>query len=145
MSLLTQIKKDQLEARKARDTDRATLLTTVIGEATAIGKNDGNRETTDKEVTDLIGKFVKNINETINVIGDSNADRYNSLLTEKSILQQYLPTQLTEQQIQDIVQKLIDSHTAVTVGYAMSFLKEHHNGQYDGKLASTIIKNALNK
>ena len=51
MTLFSQIKADQLAARKAKDGLKATLLTTLIGELTAIGKNDGNREVTDAEVS----------------------------------------------------------------------------------------------
>ena len=48
--LINQIKSDALEARKARQTNTATLLTTLYSEASMVGKNDGNRESTDAEV-----------------------------------------------------------------------------------------------
>jgi len=44
--LINKIKSDSLEARKARQTDTATLLTTLYSEASMIGKNLGNREST---------------------------------------------------------------------------------------------------
>ena len=39
MSLLAQLKKDSMLARKAADSVRATLLSTLIGEAEMVGKN----------------------------------------------------------------------------------------------------------
>ena len=59
MSLLAQLKKDSLLARKAADGVRATLLSTLIAEAEMVGKNAGNRESTDDEVQQTIRKFLK--------------------------------------------------------------------------------------
>ena len=57
--LLAEIKAKQINARKAR-LSTATLLTTLIGEAEMVGKNQG-REVTDSEVLAMIKKFIKNI------------------------------------------------------------------------------------
>ena len=64
-SLLKQLQADQLNARKARDSIKATLLTTVLGEAVKVGKDDGDRDPTDTEVMDVFKKFVKNIKQNI--------------------------------------------------------------------------------
>lgn len=42
--LIVKIKHDQLVARKNRDQIESTLLTTLIGEADMVGKNNGNRD-----------------------------------------------------------------------------------------------------
>ena len=63
--LLETINQDRNEARKMKYTATATLLTTLYSEAQMVGKNDGNRETTDAEVVAVIKKFVKNIDETL--------------------------------------------------------------------------------
>ena len=72
MSLLTQLKKDSMLARKAVDRVRATLLSTLIGEAEMVGKNAGNRESTDEEVQQMIRKFLKNNQEAVAVIKDAD-------------------------------------------------------------------------
>ena len=54
MSLLAQLKKDSLLARKAADGVRATLLSTLIAEAEMVGKNAGNRESRDDVVQQSI-------------------------------------------------------------------------------------------
>ena len=68
MSLLAQLKKDSLLARKAADSVRATLLSTLIAEAEMVGKNAGNRESSDDEVQQTIRKFLKNNQEAAAVI-----------------------------------------------------------------------------
>ena len=143
-TLIETIKADQVAARKSRDGIRASLLTTLIGEASAIGKNDGNREVTDTEVVALMKKFVKGIDESIAAIkdvsnDDGSANRYVNLLKEKSVLEHYMPKQLDELQLNSIVAGLI-SEVGNNMGKVMAALKERYAGQYDGKLASTIIK-----
>lgn len=143
MSLLQTIKNDQLQARKDRLTAKASLLTTLYSEASMTGLNDGKRESTDPEVTATIKKFLKNVEESISVASPVVATQ---LLLEKKILEGYLPTQLTEEQITNIVTTLISeiqNPTKNDVGNINKALKAQYSGQYDGKVASEIIKSLL--
>jgi len=145
MSLLSQIKKDQLQARKNSKTVEATLLTTLIGEAAMIGKNDGNRETTDEEVVAVIKKFVKNNTELMGyAVAESVA--YMNARDENDFLSQYLPSQMTEDEIRAAVQKRIvtlDEISPKLMGSVMKWLKDNYAGQYDGGLASKVVKELL--
>ena len=126
------IKEKQISARKTGSPE-ASLLTTLLGEASAVGKNAGNRETTDSEVVAVVKKFIKNIDETIKALNDRQLD--NSAFTlERTVLEQFLPVQLTEMVLQDIAK----NHKSMPE--FMKFLKENHAGQYDGKLASNVAK-----
>lgn len=132
MSLINQIKTQQLEARK-NSSESASLLTTLLSEAVNIGKNNGNRETTDAEVVAVVKKFIKNIDETVNALTARNQDA-TKFLNEKAVLETFLPNQLTEIELTEIAK------TKNSMPDFMKFLKENHNGQYDGKLASTVAK-----
>jgi uncharacterized protein len=56
MSMMDKLRADLLTARKERS-DMTGLLTALVGEAAMIGKNNGNRETTDEEVLRIVKKF----------------------------------------------------------------------------------------
>ena len=145
MSLLLQIKKDQLQARKNNQTAEATLLTTLIGEASMIGKNDGNRDSTDEEVISVIKKFVKNNNELMNY-ANKESSAYALAKDENEFLSQYLPSQMTEEEIRTAVQQRIHSLDEISpklMGKIMGWLKENYGGQYDGALASKVVKELL--
>ena len=147
MTLFTQIKADQLAARKAKDGLKATLLTTLIGELTAIGKNDGNREVTDADVVKLVKKFLDGVNETMALINDANnsdgsADRYINLLKEQTYLTVYMPQQMGEAKLTEVLTELV-TETGPNLGKLMGLLKERYAGQYDGKMASTLAKKVL--
>ena len=144
MSLLKQIKKDQVEARKARDSQRAALLTTLISDAEKVGKDDGNRETTDGEVIKVIKKFIKNLIEVLDVTKSEGTFR--EVERELEILRSYLPKQLSEMELSGIILAIIENHEIANMkgmGIVMKELKAHHDGEYDGKMASDIVKRLL--
>lgn len=144
MTLIQRIRADQLQARKETDTVKANLLTTLIGEAVSIGKNDGNRETTDAEVVALTKKFIKNLQEAIAAcsrFGFNTDDQ----VREVSILEAYIPKQMSAEQLKEVVTAIKAEISAgpKDMGKVMALLKARHDGQYDGKVASSIVKEVL--
>lgn len=151
MSLLDSIKKDQLEARKAKNAVKASLLTTLLGEVQIVGKNDGNRETTDVETISIIRKFIKNINETLTHLSKQTESPFQSELgemkdkftQEKEILEVYLPQQMSEGQLLKVLSLQIAEGNLIQgasfKGQAMKYLKDNFAGTYDGKQASILI------
>lgn len=144
MSLLENIRQKSIEARKAKDAAAASLLVTLLSEAAMVGKN-ANRETTDAETMAIVKKFIKNNDETISRISDPTAIA--ALTAENAIMQQFLPAQLSGDELSSIVSGLIaetGSSTAKDMGRVMKLLKERYDGSYDSKIASDLIKSQLN-
>jgi uncharacterized protein YqeY len=142
MSLLQRIKQDLLQARKdvrASNADatisiraqvKVKCLTTLLSEASRPGLDDGKRESTDQEVIAVAQKFIKNINETLSHCSDDD------LFMELEFINAYIPKQLTEGEIAGI----IAGSGIANVGDAMKYLKSNFSGQYDGKIASQVVK-----
>jgi uncharacterized protein len=153
MTLLSTLKADQLAARKSKQSVKAGLLTTLIGEAEMVGKNDGNREVTDSEVTALVKKFMKGVDESIaaltkNLGTEDGIDRLrlNILFEERVILESYLPQQFTQEQLTHIIGSMKVEFNVLDVkgkGVIMKSLKERFDGQYDGKMAAQVVDAAL--
>jgi len=141
MSLLQTLKTDSLVARKARQTDVAMSLTTLIGELETAAKNSGH-EPTDVEVVAAVKKTLKNIGESLSALKFSSDGRVLALLAEQKLFEKYLPKQLDEAELRSAVGAIIMTG-AKTMGEVMKSLKAQHDGQYDGKLASTVIKDLL--
>lgn len=139
--LMNKIKEDQLNARKASDKVKAQLLTTLIGEASIIGKNDGDRQTSDNEVITVIKKFVKNIDECLGVYAQGT-ENFNLSTIEKSILTEYLPKQMSEAEIEKAIHAIVDGANpgSCNLGKVMAALKKDYDGTYDGKIASHLAK-----
>lgn len=141
MSLLEQIKNDQLTARKAKDSIKASLLTTLFSEASMKGKNAG-RETTDEEVVQVIQKFLKGVNETLKALEYSSDGRVKAACIEKDILESYLPKMASAEEIRAAVAEIAASGVdpKTKMGIVMKMLKDKFGASLDGKLASQIAK-----
>lgn len=140
MSLLHTLRQDALAARKARDAITASLLVTLVSEAEMTGFNDGKRESSDVEVMATIRKFLKNNAETRTVRPNDTV-----LLREAEILESYLPKQLSEEALIDVIETAarnlgIENIQAKDTGALMKALQQTHAGQYSGADASRIIK-----
>jgi uncharacterized protein YqeY len=152
MSLIEKIRADQLASRKAAikypETNKlqADLLTTLLGEAVMVGKNAGSRETTDAEVVAIVKKFIKNIDDTLaHLNGGKTFPDFQliGLKAERMVLENYLPRQLSEDDLIAIVKAHVESQPLSTMPILQKYLKENHAGTYDGKLATTVINTVL--
>ena len=140
MSLLKKIREDKINFLKAKNRDAFTTLGTLEGDARLIGINDGQRETTDAEVIATIIKFLKGIDETLKL------QQSDKLLAEKELLAIYLPKQLSEDELQQIINDRINTleeKSPKQMGLIMAYLKQNYSGQYDGNIASKLVKQLL--
>ena len=138
------IKEDLLEARKIRNTQKATLLTTLLSDIQMVGKNQ-NRDTTDGEAIQIIKKYIENNKAFVEQVRGVNPDKVAELSNEILILEQYLPKQLTEAEIRTQIEKLASEgqYTQKEMGKLLKAFKGLYDGQYDGKIAATIAKEIL--
>ncbi len=134
--LLQKIKEDQLVARKSKDSVRSKLLTTLIGEAVMVGKNCGNRESTEEEILSTIRSFLKQANEFIKISPNEESVR------EIEILKNYLPKQLSDNRMVEIINSLVASGET-NMGKIMAHFKNNFSNQYDGRQLSILVKKGL--
>lgn len=150
MSVIFKALKDQQLAcrRTAKQVEcnvhKARVLTTLIGEIE--GKTKGkNVELTDELCLQTIKKFVTNLEETMGHCVD--ADKFSVLNTEIETLKAHLPKQLGEDELREVITAYVRDYDTQgdepKIGDIMAHLKRNHNGQYDGKLASTIAREVL--
>lgn len=161
MSLLENIQAAALAARKARDTVRATLLVTVYAEAARVGKDDGNRVSTEEEVLKTVKKFLTGVDDTIahlekQVQGASPEQKAQAqatrdarmveLTAEKNILMEFLPAQVSTDTLKAYITEqvsLLSEKSPKQMGALMKQLKERFGVNYDATVASGLVKAAL--
>jgi len=136
------IKNDADKARKAGDKETATSLMTLYAEASARGKNDGNRESTDAEVLDMIQVFVKNIDVLLE--HPCNTEFREKAQKERVLLSSYLPEPFSEQDLINIISPYTKKVEVTSVGQVMSMLKENFPYRFNSKQAASIAKRLLN-
>lgn len=146
--LLEKLKADQLAARKEKNEVATSLLTTLYSEAVNVGKNKGNRASTDDEVISVVKKFIKSANENKDIYTKSNnTDRIQVIEKELSILNAYLPQGVTPEEVRavtlEIMAQLNLEKNPSSMGKIMKELKVRFGSTLDGAVASAIIKEIL--
>jgi len=142
MSLLETLKKDQMDARRAKDGVTVTLLSTLIGEAVKVGKDAANRDSTDDEVIRTIKKFINNCEDTRTHLVAFSGDT-GHLDRELALYNRYVPKQLSEQALEVIILTMKQTSDTFDMKNIMAALKSQYAGTYDGKLASAVANRIL--
>lgn len=146
MTLLSTIEKDYLTAFKARDDVRVAVLR-MLKAAIKNAAVELRREPTDDEVFDILSKQVKQRQDSIEQYTKGNRpDLADQERREMDILQEYMPSQLDEAELERAVDTVIAELGAsgmADMGRVMQALLGRHKGQVDGKAASTLVRTRL--
>lgn len=118
MTTLELIKADALAARKARDTIKATVLTTLIAEVCR-----DTKEPTENEVAKGVTKFIKNLNKSL------EARHSEQTVQELAIVETYVPMTLAT----DTTDWMIHANEVLT-GNNDKVLTEKTIGWYVGQV-----------
>lgn len=148
--IVNQLKQDRVQARKDRDPTLTSFLTTVYSEVVTVGKNDGNRETTDQETIAVLKKYIKRAEEMITLLAPVPQPNVGTDMAnfEIEVIERYLPKQLSEDDLNVVIAQIIEAREFTSMkdmGKTMQALKAMYEGTYDGSLASTIVKQQLGK
>ena len=140
MTLFDRLKSDRLAAMKARDDVTKNLLGTLLA---AAAKDDKSPD--DATVVRTTRAFLKSVDETIvHLAGRDTAVQER----ERTILSSYLPTTLdeaaTRAAVDDVVGRLPERSPG-QMGRVMAELKSRHGAAIDLKVASAMVKSALNE
>ena len=135
--LVDELKKAQMEALKQKDTLTRSVLQIVTGKAklVEIEKRTKNESLTDDDVILVINKVIKELEEEILAFKNAGRlEKVEELSTQKDILAKYLPAQLTEDEIKDIINQLDDK----SMPSIMKHFKQIYLGKCDMKLVNKI-------
>lgn len=144
--LIDRIRGDMISARKGSDAVSKSLLVTLYSEASRVGKDKRNGSTTDDECVAVIRRFITNAQETARLLSSKGLATHNQQL-ELTLLESYLPSQLSADELQKAVVNITAELSAtgtVTMGAIMAALKQKYAGRYDGKTASAVVRDVLN-
>lgn len=148
MSLQDRLMADMKEAMKAKEAGKKKL--TVIRMARAAIKNieiNKKRALNDEEVIEVIASEVKQRRDAIPEYENANRkDIVEGLLNEIDILMEYLPEQLSEEEIYSLIDETISEvggDSLKDMGKVMGKLMPKVKGRADGKLVNKIVKEKL--
>jgi uncharacterized protein YqeY len=146
MSLKEQINNDLKEAMRSRDQARLDTLR-MLKSAIKYAEIDAGQELDDPALLGVIGKEAKQRRDAMAEFEKAGrTDLVQKESTELAILEQYLPRQLSEEEIKNRARAVI-AELGVTdargIGPVMKRLTTELKGQADGKLINQVVRDLL--
>lgn len=138
------------QAMLNKNEDRKRVINTLRAEIKnkEIELRSSQKELTDADVLSLIQKLIKQNKDAIQMFGNGGRqDLVEKNELEIKILEEFLPKQLTNEEIVSIIKSEIEKNnydSLKDMGKLMSFFKSNYSGQCDMGFVSKMIKEGLN-
>ena len=146
MSLRQDIHKDIAVAMKSGEKERLSTVRMLMS-AIKYKEVDAHRELTDEETIAVISTLVKQRQDSIEQFTKGNRmDLVEKETKELEVLRTYLPPQLSETEVRDIIKKAVAETGAQgqkDMGKLMKVVMPQVKGKADGKIVNDIVKEVL--
>lgn len=146
MSLKETLHEDWKTALKSRNSFKATVISMTRAAILQAEKVDGSK-LDDEAIIAIVAREVKQRREAIFEFEKGNRqDLVDQNNKEIEILLQYLPLQLTSQEVAEIIKNAVQEIGASSpkeMGKVMSAIMPKVKGRADGKLVSDLVKQIL--
>ena len=147
MRLEDKVNEKLIVAMKSKDKISLESLRLIKSEILLLKTKSGNSQLNEDDELRLIQKMIKQRKDSANIYDSKGRnDLATSELNQIKIISQFLPKQLAESEIVDIVDKIIVDLNASgmkDMGKVMSLASQEMMGKADGKTISSIVKSKL--
>ena len=150
MEIVDKIDKSLTDALKNKDQDRTLTLRSIISQKKQkeIEKRTQDKKNiTDEDMILILNKMVKQRRESIELYKQGGRqDLVDKETKELIIIQEYLPEQLSEEEIKKICEQTINNLKASSLkdmGKVMGIIKSKYKGSVDLSIAGKILKDKL--
>ncbi len=137
--LVDELKKANMEAMKAHDSDARSILSVVLTreKTLELDLHEKGEEVSDSDVLSIISKVLKELDEEKEgYMKVGNTDRVSGINHQIEVISSYLPKQLSEEEILEIINSLEDK----SVPSVMKYFKANYSGAVDMSLVSRLLK-----
>lgn len=147
--LESRIEQDLKAALLAGDKAKVSTLRGLKSALLNVKVAEGKRETglTDDEVITVLSKEAKKRQESADFyVQGGSQERADAELSEKVLIQTYLPAQLSEEEISEIVDETIAQLRAsdmTVMGQVIAAVRQKTQGTADGSVIARLVKERL--
>ncbi|MGO4913153.1 GatB/YqeY domain-containing protein [Leeuwenhoekiella sp. W20_SRS_FM14] len=148
MSLQTDVMTAMKTAMKAKDQNALASLRAIKSAIlTAQTESGANAELSEEEEIKMLQKLVKQRKDSAAIyIEQDRAEMAQEELAQAAVIEQFLPEQLSEEEIEKVVIAVIEQTGATgmqDMGKVMGLVSQELAGKADGKTISTIVRKKL--
>lgn len=149
MDLFDRISADIKAAMLAREKVRLETLRGIKKEfLEAKTAKGGDGSLPDDQATKILAKMAKQRRETAQIYDEQNRiDLRDNELAEAAVIEEYLPKQLSDEELTAVVAQIIERTGATSIkemGKVMGIASKELAGKADGKVISEKVKQLLN-
>ena len=153
MSLKSKIENDYQNSLKSKNKGKISTYRLILSSIKDldIANRSGfpKKETDENDIKQLLKKMIKQRSESIEIYKKNNREDLLKIEeNEVSILLNYLPKQLSDEETKNIcleIVKKINAQSIKDMGKVMGELKKNYSDNLDFSKAGTILKEVLNK
>lgn len=147
MTLTDQINNDIKSAMKAKNKVELEALRAIKSALLLAATEKGAKESSEEMELKMLQKLVKQRRDAAEIFQKEGREELaNDELAQVSIIERYLPEQLSEEEVEAEVRKLVESSGASSMadmGKVMGMANQKLAGKADGKLIAQLVKKAL--
>lgn len=147
MGLQQKVMDKMKEAMKAKDTVALESLRAIKSAILLAQTEKAGTVLSEEDEIKLVQKLVKQRKDSAAIYTEQGReDLAGPELAQVAVIEQFLPEQLTEEEIEKVVVQTIDSTGAAgmkDMGKVMGMVTQELAGQADGKTISTIVRRKL--
>jgi uncharacterized protein YqeY len=136
MSVIEKLKAESITLRKTRNPVAPSVMF-ALSEIEKVGKNNGNRATTEDEAIKVIQKLIATIDENLKL--DLDDGRKIALNFERNILAGVLPQMADEDDIRALLKEMLGNEKPKNKGIAMKIIRDEYGAKVDMKRAGEIV------
>lgn len=136
-----QLQEDLKLAMKARDMDKVYVLRGLVATIKNAKVEKRVQALPESEIAGLVRKEISKRTEAADFARQAGrAEMAAQNEKEKAFLEAYLPQQMSAEVLEATIRQIAADLGTTQIGPVMAKLRELHSGQYDGKLASELIR-----
>jgi uncharacterized protein YqeY len=147
MSLQDKIMVAMKEAMKSKDSMALSALRAVKSELLLAQTSGSGKEMTESDEIKILQKLVKQRKESATIFSEQGReDLVQPELEQAKVIEQFLPEQLSIEEVSKIVDEVITQTGAISMkdmGKVMGITNSRLEGKADGKTISGIVKERL--
>ncbi|MCY1668282.1 GatB/YqeY domain-containing protein [Rhizobium sp. SL86] len=144
---LSNAMKDAMKAKEARRLSTVRLIQTAIKDRDIANRGAGKDPVSDDDILQILQKMIKQREESAKIYTEGGrAELADQELAEIEIIRDFLPEQLSDEKVREIIAGIIEEIGAQglrDMGKCIGLLKDRYAGQMDFAKASGMVKDML--
>ncbi len=150
MTIFENVNNALSESLKSKQSDRVLTLRAIVSakkDKEIEKRTQDKKEVTDEDMISILNKMLKQRKESVEMYQKaSRQDLVDKENTEIKIIEEFLPQQLSQEEVEKVCNETISNVGASSLkdmGKVMTVLKEKYLGKMDFSLAGKILKDKL--